>query len=77
VLVALNGERARKGLFQRSHALARPGDIWRVTVLRQDLLRQSEAAWFVLPTSRVQLRVATKLQAAQRQRQNAWLGTVG
>lgn len=77
VLVALNGERARKSLFERSHALARPGDIWHVTVLRQDLLRQSEAAWFVLPTSRVQLRVATKLQAAQRQRQNAWLGTVG
>lgn len=73
VLVALNGERARKPVIERAHALARKGDLWRVHSLRQDLLRESESAWFALPSGRVQLRLAQKPKAAQKLRQQAWL----
>ena len=75
VLVALNGERARKSLLEHQHTLARQGDVWRITTLRQDLLQHAEAPWFALRPSRVQLRLAAKPAAAQRQRQGAWLGT--
>ncbi len=74
LLVALNGERARKSLLERSHALAQPGDVWRVTTMRQDVLQHAEAPWFALPNSRVQLQMADKLPAATRQRRSAWLG---
>ena len=77
LLVALNGERARKSLLERRHALARPGDVWRIDTLRQDRLLHTETPWFTLPNSRIQLRVADRLQAAQRQRLHAWLGMAG
>jgi predicted metalloprotease with PDZ domain len=77
LLVALNGERARKSLIERSHALARPGDVWRIDSLRQDRLMHAQAPWFALPSSRVQLQVAVRPQATQRQRLRAWLGQDG
>ncbi|MGC8508908.1 MAG: M61 family metallopeptidase [Thiomonas sp.] len=77
LLVALNGERARKSLIERSHALARPGDVWRIDSLRQDRLMHAQAPWFALPSSRVQLQVAARPQATQRQRLRAWLGQDG
>ena len=75
VLLTLNGERARKAVIERRHALAREGDLWRLSWLRQDLEQRSETAWFALPPSRVQLRLADKPRRVQRQRQGAWLGT--
>jgi len=74
VLVALNGERARKALIEREHGLARRGDVWQLTSLRQDRLRQTDTPWFALPPTRVQLRPADKPTAAQRKRLRDWLG---
>ena len=75
LLLTLDGERARKSVIERRHALAARGDIWRLTWLRQDLEQQSQTPWFAMPTSRVQLRPADRPQRSQRQRQSAWLGT--
>ena len=74
LLVALNGERARKNLIERSHTLARRGDVWRIDLLRQDRLLHAQAPWFALPTRGVELRIARGLKPAQRQRLHAWLG---
>ncbi|WP_079416967.1 M61 family metallopeptidase [Thiomonas intermedia] len=75
LLLTLDGERARKSVLERHHALAAKGDIWRLSWLRQDLEQQSQTPWFVMPASRVQLRLADRPQRSQRQRQSAWLGT--
>jgi len=74
VLLTLQGERARKTVIERRHALARAGEVWRLAWLRQDLEQRSETPWFALPASRVQLRLADKPKPAQRQRLSAWLG---
>lgn len=75
LLLTLDGERARKSVIERRHALAAKGDNWRLSWLRQDLEQQSQTPWFVMPASRVQLRPADRPQRSQRQRQSAWLGT--
>jgi predicted metalloprotease with PDZ domain len=77
VLVAVNGERARKHLIERCHALARRGDVWHVDLLRQDRLMHRQAPWFALPRQKVQLRIASRLGPQQRERLHAWLGRDG
>lgn len=74
LLVALNGERATRAAIERAHALARPGDDWRVHSLRQDLLHETASPWFALPPSEVRLHLAAKPAPAARRRRDAWLG---
>ncbi len=75
VLVAVNGERARRASVERQHRRARAGQAWTLHYLRQDLLRSTTCEWQPAPPLSVRLDIepGAREPAARRRLRQQWL----